>query len=434
MAEIKVLMFGASRSGKTSILASMIAGRNLLNTYRLQLYPSDDSPESGFGKKIIEMKDLCDSKTHRDQPRMTALMGTQEVSEYKYELKCQDFPNAGLINIVFYDIPGEYVKQSNVTELRKLSEIAEKCQIIIVAVDTPALLWAYQNGQANQEFITAAESLQTIFSDLANGLDANLPENNKSLKSIIFAPIKCESYIEDNKFYSEISRAIGEAYKDVIDFAKQLRCKISIIPMQTIGGVKFNKYSEPDEMFVLSYGQGSVTPQFKKGKDYEVTDLDSYITRCEKIDSQRVRIARSGDIYRLRDGDILTPTANMPKYPYVFAPGHPLPYIWYKAIGIGFKQKNCERVMYEVIKLTIQQIAATGNYSITNLLEQRNDGFWGRLLRWILESMGLPFNSDQLKGLCRALQGMAHNGVFNNEIVLLNNIDPNHDSPLRIPS
>lgn len=434
MSEIKVLMFGASRSGKTSILASMIAGRNLLNTYRLQLYPSNDSPESGFGEKIVEMKDLCDSEKYLDHPRMTALMGSQEVSEYKYELKCQDFPNAGLINIVFYDIPGEYVNQSNVTELRKLSEIAEKCQIIIVAVDTPALLWAYQNGQANQEFITAAESLQTVFSDLANGLDANLPENNKSLKSIIFAPIKCESYIEDNKFYAEISRAIGEAYKDVIDFAKQLRCKISIIPMQTIGGVKFNKYSEPDEMFVLTYGQNSITKEFKIGREYEVDDLDSYITRCEKIDSQRVRIARSGDIYKLKDGDTLKPTAEMPKYPYVFAPGHPLPYIWYKATGTGFKQKNCERVMYEVIKLTIQQIAASGNYSIKQLLGQNGSSIWGRILRWILENLGITFNPDQLKGLCKALQGMAHNGVFNNEIVLLNNIDPNHDSPLRIPS
>ncbi len=431
MSEIKVLMFGASRSGKTSILASMMSGRNLLNTYRLQLYPSDN--ESCFADKIVEMKDLCNSVKYRDQSRMTALTGSQALREYKYELKCQDYPDAGLINIIFYDIPGEHVKQSKPVDLRKLSEIAEQCQIIIVAVDTPALLWAYQNGQADQEFITAAESLKTVFSDLGNGIDANLPDNNKSLKSIIFAPIKCESYIADNKFYAEISHTIGEAYKDVIDSAMQLRCKISIIPMQTIGGVKFHHYSSPEDMFVLKYGPNAPTNKFERGREYEDKDLDSYITRCEKIDSQKVRIARSGEIYRLCEGDALTPTADMPYYPYIFAKNHPLPYIWYKATGTRFKQDKCERVMYEVIKLTIQQIAATGKYTIKDLLENQNYGFLRKLLMAILRMMGITLNSDQLKGLCKALQNMSRNGVFNDEIVLLNNIDPNQDSPLRIP-
>lgn len=407
-------------------------------TYQLKLSASDKP--SSFASKIVEMQDLCDSETYQGNPRMTDLTGTVDVSVYKYKLKFIDFPDAKGIDIIFHDIPGEHVEQGNTEELDVLEEIAKKCQIIIVAVDTPALLWAYKNGHADQEFITAAESLQSLFADLGKCIDANLPEDNKSLKSIIFAPIKCESFIGDKNFYSYISKAIDTAYNGVIEEAHKSRCKVSIIPMQTIGGVKFHHYSLPEEMFVLKYGPNVPTndENFKKNREYETEeageeDTLSYITRCERNDAHSVRIARSGNIYRLREGDALTPTADMPGSPYVFEKNHPLPYIWYQATGTGFKQEKCERVMYEVIKLTIQQIAATGKYTIKYLLENQNDGFLIRLLRVFLKMIGITLKTDQLKGLCKALQSMHRNGVFNDSIVLLNNIDPNPDSPLRIP-
>lgn len=125
MSEINVLMFGALRSGKTSILASMMAGRNLLHTYQLKLSASDEA--STFADKIVEMQDLCDSQKYKDTPRMTALMGTVDVSVFRYKLKFIDFPDAKGIDIIFHDIPGENVMQNKVVEQSVLEEIAKKC-------------------------------------------------------------------------------------------------------------------------------------------------------------------------------------------------------------------------------------------------------------------------------------------------------------------
>ena len=438
MSELKVMMFGASRSGKTSILASMLEGCKKLYKYDLQLNGVDDT--SSFVKAIREMKDLCDSKNPRE--RMTTLWGTNEIQTYKFNLSYLDAPSAGKSTIVIYDVPGEIFDTMEEHRIIELEQDVQQCQIIIVAFDTPAMLWSEGEGQTYQAIISCTDALQRLLPHLGRAIDENRGPGNKCLKSIIFAPIKCECYLhkDSNKFMHDIEAAIRNIYSEILDRVRDHRYKVSIIPMETIGGVYFTRYSDMNEMKVLFYNPNKEFELDDEGKLYEDRDdrdttpdgefIERKITRCEIIDDYNVTLARTGQSYALEEGDYLIPTSQMPKYPYVYDTDKAIPYIWYKPNGRGFKQKDCEKVLYEIIKMTIQQLAADSRQDINTILNSE-----GNILERFLDGLGISGffeNSKQRRELCKALKKMSQGGVFDDTIVLLNNIDKDYSTGLKI--
>lgn len=434
MSEIKVMLVGASRSGKTSILASMMREcNNKLGNYNLQL---DGLSNTSFRNSISEMQDLCDSENSNE--RMPPLRGNQDVTEYRFALSYLNAKKAGSTTITVYDIPGEIFEDES--RIRDVETYATECQIIIVAIDTPAMLWLNGNrrGQRYQEIVCCTTALQRLVNNLGTAIDEDREENNKCLKTIIFVPIKCEHLLHSNstQFKMDIEQVIKGAYADILEMnrIKLARCKVSIIPMETIGGVIFTKYSEADKMKVLYYDSNKVFGPEDENKSWEDEDNDvtqdgdirtKKITRCENINTGTVRIARTGMSYALQEGDELKPTSERKRYPYVYDQGKAIPYIWYRPTGDGYQPKNCINVLYEIIKIAIQQIAADSNKDINDILEGKL-GFWEKIIDIIFG------NATQRQELCKSLKAMTQDKVFDNSIIIQNNIDNDYSTKLKI--
>lgn len=423
MSEIKVLMVGASRSGKSSILASMKqhCDDNLLRQFSLDL-----GSDEAFIDEIRIMRDLCSDP---NTERMTSLYGTREKKDYRFHLGYNGAGAAGKNDIVITDVPGELFASSAPKVIEEIEDIVKKCQILIVAVDTQAMLWALNNATNNLDIICCNEHLPRFVSLLGSAIDDG--NNTACIKSIIFAPIKCENLIheDEKKFIEDITNAVKNVYARVIENAAG-RYKVSIIPMETIGGVEFSRHSERDKMKVLNYKNLDDTAEM--GKEYE--DISSErtadgdvkkvkITRCELKNANLVKIARTGSFYTLKDGDILVDICSKNKYPYVYAKDRPLPYLWYKANGRGYCPKNCEKVLYEVVRITVQQIAlSAGIYDIQGFINRRFNIFQQWLIAIASQLFGIT-NTLQVQKLCESLKKMYEQNVFNNTIILVNNVD-----------
>lgn len=428
------MLFGASRSGKTSILASMLEGcKKNLAKYGLQLRAENE--DLSFSKATGSMMDLCDTESPR--PRMSTLRGDNEIKKYSFRLSYLDAPTAGRNTIVICDVPGERYKEDD-PDYETLEKEFQKSQIVIVAVDTPALLWTGNAGQHYQRLISSNIELNSLVQHLGKAIDEKRKDGNKCLKAIIFAPIKCEKYLHQDaeKFKRDICAAIECVYKDAIDAVKPLRYKVSIIPMETIGGVHFHHYSEDEAMKVLVYNPKSDDTPFEHYE--EQTALEPPVvaeiipgvklSRCEMLDDHTVILARSGCAYKLKEGDSLISTSKMAGYPYVYSEGKAIPYIWYKSNGQGFCQKNCEKALYEVIKLVVQEITASSKLDINRLINW-NWGFWGTIKLFLL---GMLDDTRQLQQLCKALKAMSQKHEFDEAIELSNNIDSDFSTGLKI--
>lgn len=439
MSEIKVLMVGASRSGKSSILASMMNEcSTTLNQYRLQLLGADI--EADFEGAIASMMALCN--TPNSDPCMTALRGTQDPKEYRFKLSYLNCPNAGDTEIAVYDVPGEYYATAD--GRNQLREYAQRCQILIVAIDTPALCWlGNRKDQQYENLISCKQALLDMVDNLGTGIDQDRLEGNKLLKSIIFAPIKCEYLIHRNSigFSAGLMNLVKRYYGDIINSTSvtEGRFKVSIIPMETIGGVEFDHYSDGDKMKVLYYSDPNI--QLYEETDNETSPDGTFctrkVTRCELIDSRSVRIARTGELYALQDGDTLKNTIDMPDYPYVYRSDNnykkTIPYIWYTPTTKGiYEPKNCNKVLFEIIKLTIQQVAddfiQDGNIkNINDIFNMRNSNIFDIIWDFIVETLtgNSPIaNKRQLQELCKALKKMESEGEFDYAITIQNRIDP----------
>lgn len=449
MSEIKVMMVGASRSGKTSILASMMEFCSLnLAPYNLELAGADNN--ATFQTDIDNMKLLCngDNSDNGDSSsRMSSLRGTTDPVTYSFELSYLHAGNGvGKNKIIIYDVPGETFDTQDAARMSDIVDKVKECQIIIVAIDTPAMLWINQDreGGIYEGKICCTNAVHRLATHLGENLDGERPDNNKCLKSIIFVPIKCEHLLQNEntrgRFRELIKMKIEKYYRNTLEYAQEGRFKVSIVPVETIGGVLFDHYSDIKKMRVLYFKPNKDFSGCGENKLYEESNSEiaddgtfvtQMVTRCELTGNNTVKTARAGQQYALLEGDELKLTSDMPDYPYVYAKQAPIPYIWYKPNG-RYNPKNCEIVLFEIVKITIQQFAADTGRNINDILNYERS-FWEIVWDIIRGALGgSPIaNKEQLQLLCGALKKMADNRVFDNAIILQNRID-NDGSSLKI--
>lgn len=442
MSEIKVMMFGASRSGKTSILASMYSSRKNVTNYGFTL--RDKTNEIAEQDSLIDgvngMKNLLGTKNESARvTRMGALRGTRGMFHYSFELGYSEFGNVTPTTLTFIDVAGEYFKSKS-SEYGTVCEKAKECQILIVAVDTPALLLAKEKGDYGWDNeINCTDSLI----DAVQHLGINCKENDSDdipLKMVIFVPIKCERWLHDEKsteYMEQIRKQIELVYADSIAICnnKDSRTKVMIMPLETIGGLEFDHHTSPDKMRVLKY---DINTTFQvvdnKVQDPRVEDCailnenddeEHYLTRCELDgdDNNVVILAKTGKDYQLKSGDTLIKVEELPNYPFCYRKDRPIPYAWFKSVG-EYAPKNCEQLFFEIVQFLVQQAADDFGKNINKLLNITiGDSFWDRILLFF---RGRNYFDDerQLQAMCKAVLKMKNEKKLGaNCIVIHNNID-----------
>ncbi len=225
--DIQVMMLGARRVGKTSVLASMINqfnnvtdGTNLILTKENSARAIDDALDS--------MKShFLNNPSYYDEVRMDTLQ-TPGFEYFDLRLsiarsvsKSHEDTKRGMSRIIrFKDCAGEWI--SNYTNKEEISMEIEKSDVIIIAIDSALLM------EKNRKY-----NKQNAVENVTNFIKENLrpQEGANNHKMVLFVPLKCEKYYwQDN-------------YKQYFD--------VAILPILTIGGIEFFEFTVDKEAKVV---------------------------------------------------------------------------------------------------------------------------------------------------------------------------------------
>jgi hypothetical protein len=144
------------------------------------------------------------------------------------------------LQLVFRDYPGQY-HNTNATKEEKdfVKTVLSQSAAVLIPIDAPALM--EEDGKYH-ESINRPQQIHDLFKKAYQ----NLAEP----RLIIFAPVKCEKYLQDEKTAKELSKRVREGYEGLLAYLKSESLSpwiASVItPIQTVGGLTFSRI-EPDE-------------------------------------------------------------------------------------------------------------------------------------------------------------------------------------------
>lgn len=436
MAHINILMVGPSRSGKSSILSSMLNATydtdSALFRNRLTL--------DGVGKtakKISDDLNFMQGLSKKETPVLPALTGDPAITEYKFNLLFNDGTEGkSNIDFSFIDIPGEWCDPAH-TFFNQVRAWADKCQVMIVAIDTPAFYVAKDLKEKGKPTYWNKITCNTGLTQLINAFSSSIEIDGKDTpKMVVFVPIKCESYLRNDKSKKDLYEDIRKAYdghlknlSSKIDNQKQENLKVLIMPVETIGNVYKEEVDWNTD--ILAFDANKTEQDVKISEDGEnvnlfedyrlINDNDSnerYLARCYNLKNGVVRLFNGKDDYLLTNGDKLIKAnvfSNLAAYCY--DEGKAIPFYWFKAnTQESYSPKNCDQLFMEILKFNLQNTAIKSNTTTQKLIKRT---FW----EWLKEGLGI-FNKNQLKAICRTLSNMKAQQQFKNDYrELYNSLD-----------
>lgn len=222
--ELKVLMMGGHRCGKTSVLASMFyqaINGDLCNILTL----NNSTPIDNFEvqNKRFELQNFI-SKGN-DCIFLTDKTPTMFI--WNYILRLQLHGNDRHMEIIFRDCPGTlFYPESHLSDYAM--DYMRECDVFIVVVDTPYLMAGtdYEKEAANIK-----DSIHTFLTSM----------NRNEAVQVIFVPVKCERWMKEGKIDS-VTQAVEELYASTIrDLLATEEIEVSIIPVETAGDIVFEE-------------------------------------------------------------------------------------------------------------------------------------------------------------------------------------------------
>ena len=236
-----VLMFGARRAGKSSVLASMIGSFQEVARDTGFLLKADANTSAFIDSKHIGLKDIFDEYWGQEQftldenPTLNPDTYTFTVS-YRNKHRSRE-----IATMVFHDIPGEELTSEETAERIRQSSI------LLVAVDTIHLM--EENGKYSSVFHKPMPLKSAI--ENAGFTDET---NKPSPKMVLFIPLKCEKYYAEGQM-NEVARRVEREFRSLIEFltkpAFQSRVTVGITPILTMGSLAFDSFGRDETGRVL---------------------------------------------------------------------------------------------------------------------------------------------------------------------------------------
>lgn len=353
MSAINVVMIGASRSGKTSILASMLNNMKNQQIAKYFIFTENNALEyNRLGREdradvmlrdiICGMQDMVNPNlVGQSVPKMGALVGTQGMFTYKFRVESEN----NQLDIHFTDVPGEHCVNTHIAYDEYISKI-KNSQILVVAVDVPSMMFAKLNHKAILNFgMNLPDEVQEAVQKLGQSFN-----DSRLFRMVIFVPIKCEYWIHHNLMddvYSEIKNVYANSISLIKGYSN---VRSFILPVETIGGCEFDHHSEDSKSFILLSNHSSIN-----GLEHEDKINERNAFRCEKLGYNSYRL-KNGEIYEFEMGDESILTSERPYHPYFLEEvGIQIPYTWFiRKEDIGYKPRNCEQLLLHILKFAIE--------------------------------------------------------------------------------
>ena len=236
MEELKITMLGASGVGKTTLLTAMYEQfESNIGLTNLQLTPDDESAAI-LQDRLIDLKSLLDVFEARGRVGIQgteAMAGPESLRSFSFGLgKKGEKPS---VNLCFYDYPGGYhAANASQEEKQFVKQILRESTAVLIPVDAPSVM--EKNGRFHEK-INRPQQIKALFN--AAYQDLNSP------RLIIFAPVKCEKYLNNPKTSKQLIEKIKQGYAPLLDHfnSPKLNPWIAsvITPVQTVGSVVFSR-------------------------------------------------------------------------------------------------------------------------------------------------------------------------------------------------
>ena len=276
MANLKVLMMGGRRCGKTSALASLFDQMTHGRTNEFLTVSDQTKPEEKDGekkelllKKRMELKNFI--SIGKNQTFLADQGPTSHYWTYILQLQIPGRPDRNM-NIEFIDGNGEFFEAGGRHHNETVAFVRE-CDVFVVIVDTPYLM---AGSDVEAESANIIDSIHTFLMQIDN-------QNGRKSKQVIFVLFICEKWVKEGKI-DDVVKVVEEKYDATIkDLKASNKTEISIIPIETAGDIIFAKLMEPYILFNTS---------------------DNKQTRCAKV-SDRMVMLPDGKHKKIADDEVL---------------------------------------------------------------------------------------------------------------------------------
>jgi double-GTPase-like protein len=253
---IDVTMIGSTGTGKTTLLASMYERFNhVIGNINLDVHALDHGDAARLNSYVENLHRLPDSI------KVTGgIPGTGRPREYVFGVGPRGRRSA--FNLRFTDYPGKFVLDPNTEGSERLSGILGRSQVILVAIDTPALV------EKDGRYHEAVNRTMTVFDEVKR-----LLRETQEPRLIILTLLKCERYLGSKEQARMLAKRAIEAYQPLLDYmgngevAARTGCVLA--PVQTVGSVVLSKVEEDENRLPVFYFRNT-----KIGAAYAPLDTD----------------------------------------------------------------------------------------------------------------------------------------------------------------
>lgn len=225
---VQVTMLGARGVGKTSLLTAMYQQfDNTIGTTNLQLIPDLESAAI-LSERLAELKSLLD---FFESTTGQGIASSQKERAFQFGVGRQG--KAPSLELRFVDYPGEYHSAAAPSPDRERAlRLVRESRVVLLAIDTPALM--EEEGRWN-EMINRTQQITGLFRQAYQDL--------REPRLVIFAPVKCEKYVNNPQCAVMLRERLKQEYQSLLRLlgSEALTDKVVavITPIQTVGSVKF---------------------------------------------------------------------------------------------------------------------------------------------------------------------------------------------------
>lgn len=241
MQELQITMLGPTGVGKTTLLTAIYEQfETNIGLTDLQLTPDDDSAAI-LQDRLIELKSLLDvfeAKGRHGIQGTEAIAGPESLRSFTFGLGKKG--TAPSLQLRFCDYPGGYHEtKATAAEKKFLTELVRDSAVVLIAIDTPALM--ERNGKYHEK-INRPSQIKDLFKKAYQDLE--------SPRMVIFAPVKCEKYLKNDKSTKELLAKVRQGYDLLLQMFNSEQISPWVVnvvtPIQTVGSVHFSRL-EADE-------------------------------------------------------------------------------------------------------------------------------------------------------------------------------------------
>jgi hypothetical protein len=255
MKELNFTILGLRGVGKTTLLTSMYEQTvDCLKGTGVSFH-ADLATSTAMKKYRDQLQRLADET--KVMVKYGGIAGTGDLKEYIFELSRDSKPAD--MKVRFTDFPGGWLLDE-----RKSQNVVQLCadsHVILIPIDAPPLMEL--KGRFHNQ-INDPSHIRSILNEVRK-------HDGDRSRLIIFAPIRCEKYVNERESIKNLVKRVHDEYEAIINELKSDSHAIVITPVQTVGCLRFSSFGKQEE------GVEELQINFRKaraGAKYSPKDCD----------------------------------------------------------------------------------------------------------------------------------------------------------------